>query len=156
MYCGFDSYDDYYDARQEAAAERRRAYAEDWPDEEPSESEALTRYVTARKARYVGSPCEVREGDKVLVKSYFTYDEETHKRLAYHHSYSRVAKGSAWGEQAETEKWEKYEALAVKQRAARRAKEKARVERKANWRAEYKASLARVKAANAANVAKAA
>jgi hypothetical protein len=72
------------------------SYDQDENEEREEQSEAVVKRVTARKARYVGTPREIKPGDRVRIESWFTYKPKG-PRTGYHHSYTRIAKGPAWG-----------------------------------------------------------
>jgi hypothetical protein len=64
-------------------------------EEREEESTPKVRTVTARKARYVGKPNEIRPGDRVRETSWYTYIVGG-ARTGYFHEYKRLAKGPAW------------------------------------------------------------
>lgn len=65
-------------------------------DEEEEESVFTTKIVTARKARFVGRPGEIRKGDTVKVTSGFTYKVGGPRTGYFVPSYTRMVKGPAW------------------------------------------------------------
>ena len=67
----------------------------DVPDDQELESKVQVRIVTARKARFCGRTNEIRPGDVVKTRSWFTYLDGG-RRLNYEHTYQRLAKGPAW------------------------------------------------------------
>jgi len=73
------------------------AYDESEEEEEEQESRRTQRVVTARKARFIGLPQEIRAGDKVSVTSWFSH-KDGGARTGYHHWYHRLEKGPAWSE----------------------------------------------------------
>ena len=63
--------------------------------EEELASRVRVRRVTVRKSRFAGTYREIKVGDRVEVRSWFTYEEKG-PRTGYSHVYTRIAKGPAW------------------------------------------------------------
>lgn len=65
-------------------------------DEDREETMTTSKVVTARKARFVGKPNEIRPGDRVRVTSGFTYKSGGERTGYLRKSYQRLSKGPAW------------------------------------------------------------
>ena len=70
-------------------------YEDEDEEQEEAESIPVSKAVTTRRARFEGTSFEIRPGDRVLVRTWFTY-KVSGPRLRYHRSYSRLEKGPAW------------------------------------------------------------
>jgi hypothetical protein len=70
-------------------------YADDVDPDEQEQTVETVKYVIARKARKVGTPSEIRPGDRVRVTSGFTY-EPNGPRTGYFRHYRMVGRGPAW------------------------------------------------------------
>lgn len=113
------------------------------------EETSQTEYRYARKGRYAGFPDEIRPGDLISVRGGFDYYEGG-RRARYHaRIYTRLAKGPAWGEAAETPpEWavkaverRLYYSRPLKQIQTSRRKERLAREAKAREIAEKQLSL---------------
>ena len=90
-------------------------------DECSDTSPTVARYVIARKDR---PRRNIRKGDLVYVKSYFTY-KIGGERIGYTHQYFRYQKGAAWGAEC-TFDAKAYRKTRKAQRAAAKTAERAK------------------------------
>ena len=80
---------------------------EESEDEDDEDTEYLChafKVVTARKARFVGTPREIKSGDRVRVRSGFSYKKGGARTGYLPRWYTRIVKGPAWTKLANTAK----------------------------------------------------
>lgn len=72
------------------------------PQEQVEDYARTERVVTARKARYVGTPGEIRPGDRMRVVSGYGYIVGG-PRTGHYRNYYRLERGPAWDADTDTE-----------------------------------------------------